>query len=273
MPILRAGLIGEHISRTRLPAALEILCVHAGWTLNFELIDTAHIPEFDFTARMDQARTEGWTGMTVTHPWKRDARAYAGDQMTAQVAHLGASNTVIFEPELAGYNTDYTGFLAAFSEFGHPPGRVVMVGAGGVAEAIAPALIALGATDLTICDINGLRAEAIAKATGARAIEPSQVAEFISKADGLINATPIGMAEYPGTAFSGPALGSQKWAFDAVYTPTRTLFLKEAEAADLACLSGFELFKAMAVRSFEAYTGVLVDDPTVRAELDRLNPG
>ncbi len=271
MPRLRAGLIGAHISRTRLPSALQILCDHAGWELDFALIDTANRPDFDFAARLQRAQFEGWTGMTVTHPWKTHARAWAGDDMHTKVTHLGASNTLIFDPR-TGFNTDYTGFLSAFSNFDRPAGKVVMMGAGGVAEALAPALIELGATDLTICDVAEPRAQKLAKSCGARVVSSDDAVNAVTDADGLVNATPLGMAEYPGTAFDPAWMSSQSWAFDAVYTPTNTAFLRDAAAAGLACLSGFDLFRAMAVRSFEAYTGLVVDDPAVVTQLNSLKP-
>ncbi|NCO22478.1 MAG: shikimate dehydrogenase [Rhodobacterales bacterium] len=272
MTTLRAGLIGEHISRTRLPSALQIMCDHAGWALDFTLFDTAHIAGFDFDDTVNLARADGWSGMTITHPFKTDARRYAANAMVAQVAHLGACNTLVFAPRLSGYNTDYTGFLAAFTTLERKPGRVVMMGAGGVAQALAPALIELGARDLAICDTDPARATALAASSGARALPQDEAPAAIAAADGLVNATPLGMVEYPGSAFALSALGPQTWAFDAVYTPTRTAFLGAADAAGLTCLTGFDLFRAMAVRTFEAYTGLTVPQDEILPLLNALKP-
>lgn len=272
MPILRAGLIGEHISRSRLSAALDILCAEHGWSLDFDIIDTAQRDAFDLPGFVDQCRANEWTGLTITHPWKLAARAYAGDAMKTDLAHLGAANTLTFRPKLAGHNTDYSGFLTAFEHLGLAPGRVVMMGAGGVAEALAHALRHLGATDLAICDINDDRAQALATATGARVVDPRAPEDAIRAAGGLVNATPLGMAEYPGTAFDPQLLGTQTWAFDAVYTPTQTMFLRDAKTAGLAILTGFDLFRSMALRSFEAYTGLHADASAMQPALDALRP-
>jgi hypothetical protein len=48
MKALRCGLIGDHISQTQFPAALELMCQEAGIELSFELIDTAGQSDFDF---------------------------------------------------------------------------------------------------------------------------------------------------------------------------------------------------------------------------------
>ncbi|MEM1232807.1 MAG: hypothetical protein AAGH70_01645 [Pseudomonadota bacterium] len=58
MSTLRAGLIGAHISATRLPAALQMLCAEAGWSLEFQLIDTAD-RDFDFNAEVSACHDAG----------------------------------------------------------------------------------------------------------------------------------------------------------------------------------------------------------------------
>ena len=271
--MLRAGLIGEHISRTRLPAALEIMCDAYGIGLEFELIDTAALKTFDFDATVHGLTSRGWSGVTVTHPYKTNAARYAEDGMHPEVAHLGACNTLVFGEYLIGYNTDYTGFQAAFTQV-EDRGPVVMMGAGGVARSIGAALVKAGVRDLAIYDKDRLRAEDLAFSIGppARAIPSQDIADAVRGASGLVNATPLGMAEYPGTAFDATMLGGQVWAFDAVYTPTDTQFLNDAAAAGLHCLTGFDLFRHMAIRSFAAYTGTHVDAAAVFPQLEALRP-
>jgi shikimate dehydrogenase len=278
MPVLRAGLIGSHISRTRLPAALNIMCDQTGWTLDFDLIDTHDRADFDFVAEVNRMRAQGWTGVTVTHPHKTAARRFAGAGMNADVAHLGASNTLVFGEHTIGYNTDYTGFLAAYKIAGLPPsGDVVVMGAGGVAQALGPALLRLckpGAR-IGIFDPKPGQADALVKAIApaGQVLTPQTLANAVASADGLVNATPLGMLEYPGSAFGGmPMTTGQTWAFDAVYTPTNTEFLNAARAAGLKCLSGFDLFRAMAVGSFNAYTGLKLAVEDLAPTLDRLKP-
>ncbi len=276
MTTLRAGLIGAHIGRSRLSAALRIMCDDHGLVLEFTPIDTADRPGFDFARKVDELRGLGWTGVTVTHPHKEYAAAYAGDAMQPDVRHLGASNTLTFHPHLAGHNTDFTGFLDAWrNAMGDArPGKVAIAGAGGVARAIAPALLDLGAREIFIWDTAADAAARLAEAFGDRvtAIEASDSWDAILAADGLVNATPLGMANYPGSAFASDLLGSQNWCFDAVYTPTDTAFLSAATARGLTGLSGFDLFRFMALRSFAAYTGIAPDPGTTLPKLNRLRP-
>ncbi len=275
MKVLRTGLIGAGIGRSRFADALAIMCADHGMTLEFRAIDSAGHDPFDFAATVDSCRDAGWSGVSVTHPFKADAARYAGVDADAAVRRLGACNTLAFAPPRA-FNTDHSGFTDAWrAVFGsRKPGRVAMAGAGGVARAIAPALAALGATHIDIWDVaDGLAADLAAR-TGpcARAVSLDSAQQAIRDADGLVNATPLGMTGHPGTAFAPTLVGGQKWAFDAVYTPVDTAFLTCARAGGLAILSGFDLFRFMAMRSFAAYTGRAPDPVPTLAALERLKP-
>ncbi len=276
MKVLRAGLIGDHISQTRLPAALGIMCKESGMTLEFDLIDTADQTDFDFVKTVDGLRAKGWSGVTVTHPFKTNAANYAGSAMPVELRNLGAANTLVFESPLKGANTDYSGFLSAWkTHMGtRAPGVVAMAGAGGVARAIGPALAKLGATEIRIWDMSEQSAKELVELIGpsAKIVSAEQAHIAIAGADGLVNATPLGMSYHPGTAFPRELIGSQSWAFDAVYTPTDTEFLMDCSQAGLTALTGFELFRHMAMLSFQAYTGITANPDTIMPKLATLRP-
>ena len=91
-----------------------------------------------------------------------------------------------------------------------------------------------------------------------------------------MNATALGMggaAETRGrSAFDPDWIRDQAWAFDAVYTPTDTPFLIAAAAQGLHVISGFDLFRHMAVRSFAAYAGETPDEALIMSRLAALRP-
>lgn len=273
---LRCGLIGGNISRTRMPLALDIMCRAEGMTLDFTPIDTEHDDGFDFTATVDMLRQDNWTGVSVTHPHKTQAADYAGPRMDRAVDHLGASNLLLFTPELSGWNTDYLGFIAAWKAVfkNRGPGEVAVAGAGGVSRAIVPALIRLGARRVTVWDLNFDAAKDLAKMSGrpVTAIPMEEAPAAIRTATGLVNATALGMGGHPGTAFDPALVDAQDWAFDAVYTPTDTAFLVDAGAKGLKCLTGFDLFRFMAIETFRVYTGRTPDSASILPELDTLRP-
>ncbi|GIT92336.1 shikimate dehydrogenase [Jannaschia pagri] len=271
MKNLRCGLIGENIGRSRLAAALRIMADDAGIGFEFTAIDTANDPDVDFDALVDHLRLQGWTGVTVTHPWKTHAAAWAGDNMGA-VGHLGAANTLTFAP-VAGDNTDYRGFLAAWrAQMDRAPGHVAVAGAGGVARAVVPALQELGADQITLWDPRTEAAKALADQAGVSICSLADAGAVCGGADGLVNCTPLGMAPDARSAFDAAWFGPQAWAFDAVYTPTDTPFLRLAEAAGLTTMTGFDLFRHMAMASFETYTGHRPDPAATLPKLDALRP-
>ncbi len=276
MTVIRAGLIGDHIAHSRFSAALALLCEAQNMTLDFDLIDSAERPNFDFQECVETCRSADWNGVSVTHPFKQSAAVYSAPFSGPEVQALGACNTLIFRPRLAAHNTDFVGFLDAWNDvFGdRRPGRVAMAGAGGVARAIVPALVRLGATEIVIWDSEAELAHELAERAGpvARAVDPDQCAAVIATADGLVNCTPMGTPHMPGSAFDPDLIGQQKWAFDAVYTPTDTAFLKDAANRGLSVMTGFDLFCHMSLSSFRSYTGISPDRSRVLTALRALRP-
>ena len=274
---LKMGLIGDNISRTRLPAALKIMCNEHNLGFSFTPIDSAIEDTFDFDMTLSRIIAEGWDGVTVTHPFKLDAARVAGDHapLGADGVRLAASNLLTFTDPIKDYNTDYSGFIHMWSSLSYTsPGQVAMAGAGGVASAIGPALIELGAESIIIWDVEKSRAEELAYLMGQRAhaIDHHDAAQACLMADGLVNATSLGMAGYGGTAFKPEWLSQASWAFDAVYTPNKTLFLTTARAAGLTCISGFSLFKSMAIETFKTYTGLPLHQDDIYKKLETLRP-
>ena len=274
--IIRLGLIGDHIGRSRFSAAMDLLCREHGLTLDFTAIDTGDDPNFNFDTKVDALIEADWTGVTITHPHKNAARKRAGDTMIAEATHLPASNLLTFKPQMRGYNTDYTGFLGAWSAVmgDAAPGRVAVAGAGGVAGAIVPALVALGGLDIAVWDPVPGVAEKLATGSGptVRAVAMEDARGAIEAADGLVNASALGMGDDRRSAFALEIVGTQAWAFDAVYTPTHTTFLSAAIDNGLTAISGFDLFRHMILGSFEAYSGLQPDKVAMLPLIDALRP-
>ena len=80
----------------------------------------------------------------------------------------------------------------------------------------------------------------------------TSIEEACDGADGLINCTPLGMERIGGTAFPPGMLTRKRWAFDAVYTPVETEFIRDARSAGVEVMTGYELyfFKVLTHSSF-----------------------
>ncbi|MFN3260608.1 MAG: shikimate dehydrogenase family protein [Pikeienuella sp.] len=273
MTTLRLGLIGDNIAASRAPALHEQAGRLAGLSVRYDRL----IPReerLDFDALFAACPGRGYAGLNITYPYKERAAAKVRVEDPA-VGRLGAVNTVIFGAEgPRGFNTDYSGFIAAYraARDSAAPGPVCMVGAGGVGRAVAFGLLTLGLSDLRLVEREPAKAEALAAAL--RAASPALAVTVTVDAGagahgaaGLVNCTPVGMVGYEGTPLPRPAMAGAAWAFDAVYTPVETEFLRDAAAEGLAIISGYELFFHQGVDAFRLFAGREVDQTELRAGL------
>jgi len=269
----RLGLIGDNIADSKTPRLHE----RAGGLLGRPTTYDRLVPKtlgLDFDAVFDKARDDGYRGLNITYPYKERviARVTVDEPL---VARLGACNTVVFDADgPRGYNTDWSGFKAAYRHgFGDTPtGAVCMIGAGGVGKAVAFGLIDLGMTDLRLVERDLPKAEALAEAL--RAAAPGLTvtvtgdgAEGAAGASGLVNCTPVGMVGYGGTPLAREHMTGAAWAFDAVYTPVDTQFLQDAAAEGLQILSGYELYFYQGLHAISIFHGVDMDEAVLRAAL------
>lgn len=271
--MIRLGLIGDNIAHSKSPMLHTLAARICGLEASYELLVPARAG-LDFDALLARCRDEGYRGVNVTYPYKERVfpRLRVADET---VRAMGACNTVLFGADVpAGANTDYSGFVRAFNESfpATMPGRVAMVGSGGVGKAIAFALLRLGAQELRIFDTDPFRADTLARSLMAvspamRVLTASSVEEATRDCDGVVNCTPVGMVGIPGTAVPRRLMSGARWAFDAVYTPVDTIFMKDARAEGLATITGYELFFHQGVDGFLAFTGIEVPGELLREAL------
>lgn len=260
MPDLHLGLIGDNIARSRSPLLHRLAGEQNGMTVQYDRLIPRDLGQ-EFDAVFDQCPGLGFRGINVTYPYKERAAA----KVTVDdplVRAIGAVNTVLFEADVPqGYNTDYTGFMAAYrAARSDAPGICCLIGTGGVGRALAFGLVALGATEIRLVDRDMAKAEALASdlravAGATRVTTFTDAAEAARGAQGLLNGTPVGMVGYDGTPLPAAAMQGAGWAFDAVYTPVDTQFLTDAETQGLNIISGYELFFWQGVHAWEHFSG------------------
>ncbi|WP_018296281.1 quinate/shikimate dehydrogenase (NAD+) [Corynebacterium lubricantis] len=215
---------------------------------------------------LDAAIAAGFNGLNITHPFKQAVLPLL-DEVSEQARQLGAVNTVVIDADghTTGHNTDVTGFARGLAE-GLPNAKmdtVVQVGAGGVGNAVAYSLVTNGVQTLKIADLDPTRAQALAtvinNAVGREAVvgvSSAGVEQAIAEADGVVNATPMGMVAHPGTAFDVSCLTSDHWVGDVVYMPIETELLQAARARGCEVLDGTRMAIHQAVDAFRLFTGL-----------------
>lgn len=262
MKTLRLGLIGGNITETRSPA-LQIVCgLSISRNVTYDLLIPAE-QGLSFADLLKRCQDTGFDGVNVTYPYKEEVlnHATAGNSV---VKALGAANTVRFSDGIAtAFNTDHTGFISAYGERwgSRSPGRVLLIGAGGVGRAIAFALADLGAGEILLHDADAVKSKALRSALNATGFDRALVIEELGSTcpiDGIINATPLGMSGRKGTPLPAGFTAKPTWSFDAVYTPEDTEFRKQTIALGADFLSGYELYFHQGVQGFSIFSGTEV---------------
>ena len=205
-------------------------------------------------------------GLSVTAPHKATVMQCL-DGIDGSAQDIGAVNTIIAEDDhLLGYNTDAEGFVLPLrTKLGDlRDARCAVIGSGGAARAVLWALRKAGA-EATLVARNRQRANDLAQRF--KAACPPQRPEKFSGFDVVINATPMGtrgvtVNETPATA---EQLRGVRLAYDLVYNPSETRFLREARAVGCDTLSGIEMLLAQAVEQFKLWTGSEPDGEVMRA--------
>ncbi|MGC7094549.1 shikimate dehydrogenase [Amycolatopsis lurida] len=257
------GLIGSGIGPSLSPALHEREADRLGLRYLYRRLD---LDELGRPAGqvLEAARLAGFDGLNVTHPAKQSVLGHL-DELSPEAAALGAVNTVVFDRGRAvGHNTDSTGFAGSLSR-GLPDAAmdtVLLLGAGGAGAAVAHALLSLGTGTLHVHDVDEDRSAKLVSALCERFGADRAVAgnlDVLETADGLVHATPTGMAQYPGSPVPASALRPELWVADIVYRPLETELLRTAAARGCRVLDGGGMVVRQAADSFRLFTGIEPD--------------
>jgi shikimate dehydrogenase len=272
-PAVLLGLIGAGIQASLTPALHEREGRAQGLRTIYKLIDldALGLPADALPDLLTAAERMGFTGLNITHPCKQAVLPLL-HEITPEARALGAVNTVVLrDGKRIGHNTDWSGFAENFRR-GLPDvalGHVVQLGAGGAGAAVAQAALTLGVRHLTIFDVDTERSRALAARLGsqfgqAQVTAGTDVAAAVAVADGVINATPVGMVNHPGLPLPAELLRAQLWVSEIVYFPLETALLRAARAIGCRTLDGGGMAVFQAVEAFRLFTGIAPDAERMR---------
>ncbi|TWP36616.1 shikimate dehydrogenase [Leekyejoonella antrihumi] len=258
------GLVGSGIAASLTPAMQEREGRARGLNLTYRRIDAAleGFSTAELPSVLDWARRLGFDGLNITHPFKQAVIPLLDDLSDA--AHdLGAVNTVLLrDGRMTGVNTDWSGYGRAFRrelpEAVHD--RVVLVGAGGAGSAVGYALLQQGAERVSIIDVDRATADScvtrLAKIFGDDRVRVAMdLATAVADAQGLVNATPIGMLGKGGMPIPPAMIRSDLWVSDVVYFPLETELVALARARGCRVVAGGGMAVFQAAEAFEQFTG------------------
>jgi shikimate dehydrogenase len=276
---IRVGLIGTSIGQSKSPALHMAEGAAQGLNYRYDLIDltTRGLGPEALPDLLAEAERIGFAGVNITHPCKQRVIPLL-DDLSDDARALGAVNTVVFSNgRRIGHNTDWSGFYESFRTGmpDVPVSHVLQLGAGGAGVAVAHAAIRLGVAKLSVVDIDAARAGALISALNDRAgrsvaVATTDPAHAMATADGLINATPMGMDAHPGLPIDPDLITPRHWVADIVYFPIETALLAAARAKGCVVLPGGGMAVFQAAGAFELFSGRKPDSARMQAHFATL---
>lgn len=265
------GIIGNPLQHSLSPAmhnaAFKALKVNAVYKL-FPLEDEQELKLF-----MEDLKEEGNPifGFNVTVPYKEAVMPYL-DSVDPFAQKVGAVNTVVVthQRKVFGFNTDGPGFLSHMQELMFDPKekRIGVLGAGGTARAILSVLCMINERPESIKLYNRTfsKAQALVNDLGMRmdtsVIDVVQTKEDldIELLDCLINTTSVGLSGKEDLMIDPENLHSNLMAYDVIYNPPQTAFLRAAAAKGARTANGLGMLYYQGVLAFRHWAGVDIDD-------------
>ncbi len=251
------GIVGRPVAHSASPAMHNRAFSALGLDFVYLPFDVDDVQQFVSRFARPQSREIDWRlrGFSVTIPHKTTVIACL-DNLDQTAIDAGAVNTVLIEREkLIGYNTDVEGAIA-------PLKKIIaldaiscgVIGAGGAARAVVCGLRKSGAR-VSVFARDAERARALAESFDV-AVFPLESLES-SDMEIIINATPAGMSGHNEEESPAPrsAFRAKPVAYDLVYNPLETRFLKEAKEEGCLTISGLEMLIEQAALQFELWTG------------------
>lgn len=270
------GAFGDPIDENPTGLMMEPAFAAAGLNWRYQLL---HVRRADLAAAVAGVRALNFRGFNLTIPHKVAVLPYL-DAVAPDAMLIGAVNTVRRDGDrLIGENTDGKGFLRAVRQDAgvEPLGRrIVFLGAGGAARAMAVEMALAGAAHITIVNRSPVRGEEL---VGILLEKTSVPAEFIPwqgdyavppNADILVNATSIGL--YPNVdampAVELATIRPDLLVCDVIPNPPRTAFLKAVAAREARTLDGLGMLVYQGAIAFKLWTGVEPDVVVMRRALE-----
>lgn len=217
----------------------------------------------------------GWRGFNCSLPHKVSVIKYL-DSLADSARVIGAVNCVVLrDGRLLGENTDGQGFLESLRTITDPRGsRVVILGAGGAARAIAVELALAGASHLTIVNRGVERGVELATVVDAQTpatatYQPWQGDfEVPRETDVVVNATSIGLHPDVSTpAVHFDRLTTPAVVADVIPNPPRTAFLTKAAEAGHTTLDGLGMLVNQGRIGIRLWFGEAGDPEVMRTAL------
>lgn len=255
------ALIGYPLSHSFSPQIHNLAFKELGIAGNYEILQ---IEPDSFDLKILQLKSSPYKGFNITVPYKKNIIPFL-DAIDPLAEKVNAVNTIKKDNgKWVGFNTDLFGFLKPIKERLATLKSILVIGAGGAANAVCFALMESTPVEfLTILNrtqknADILKSILVAELNKNMVIKTGNLTDKIAgKFDLIINTTSAGMGNLKTVIpydFSDN-FTKNTVVYDLIYNPKKTLFLKMAHECNLFFLNGLEMLIAQAQKSFEIWTG------------------
>jgi shikimate dehydrogenase len=199
------------------------------------------------------------------------ARRTSTNQTSVLVGLIGAGIQASLTPAMHEREALVQGYSDAYRLIGN----VLQLGAGGAGSAVAYALLTAGVQNLSIFDTDDVKARGLATAVQnrfdrAQVVSVASVDDAVGSADGLVNTTPVGMANLPGMPLQANFLRPSLWVADVICFPLETELLRKARLLGCRTMNGGGMAVFQAVEAFRLFTGRPADATRVQRHFTEL---
>ena len=262
------GLIGNPVEHTMSPAIHNTLAQAMGENLVYVPF---HVPEGCVAEAVKGAWALNLLGCNVTVPYKSRVIPFL-KEIDPLAEQIGAVNTLVrTEGGFKGYNTDMPGLYRAMCEDGIEieGEKVLILGAGGVARAVAMLLLQKGAEQILIWNRTLEKAEKIVEEvngfTGRKVAQALALADYGRLPEGgkylAIQATNVGMfPQVEDVIIDAPAFYEKiHTGYDLIFNPAKTRFMSLVEESGGRAYNGLKMLLYQGIIAYELWTGTKVD--------------
>ncbi len=267
----RYAVFGHPVAHSLSPHIHAAFARQAGIALEYTAIDAA---PGDFVAALERFAAAGGKGANVTLPLKEAAFALC-TQTSDRARRAGAVNTLTRnDGQWHGDNTDGAGLvrdLTGRQGLDLRARRALLLGAGGAARGVAPALLDAGIAELVIVNRTPERADALADALGEPGRAHSRYWESLRDLGDfslIVNATAAARQDQGPLALPFTLTTERTLAVDLNYGEASIPFLAWARAAGCHdAVDGLGMLVEQAAEAFEHWHGTRPDTDAVYAGL------
>ena len=270
---MKFGLIGHPVAHSLSPVIQRAAYRELGEDHTYELFDAPS--EADVARLVAELRSGALSGVNVTIPWKRQAFA-AADRHAPLAQQLGVANVLAREGEqIVAHNTDALALEVEFEQL-VTTGRAIVLGSGGATPAVVAAARSAGIAEVYVSarrfdprqpasswpgatEFLGLGAKLLAWPAASAAARTDFEAAAVT-AGLVVQCTSAGMTgKDSGEPLAGlvpwAALPNDALAYDLVYAPLETPFLRVAREAGRRTAHGLNMLVGQAALSVEIWLG------------------